>query len=133
MWDPEPWLQLHLLALCKNGLHRYNCNKDRYKLFYKPAPYLYIIRNWFLENTHKKNKKIKERTYNSIWRVLCNLSLLTTEQNVETRLRELEEIKTKTINYIKIQKNKIKNIFIHDKLQFKLSFMSSLNVKRTRT
>ena len=22
MWDPEPWLQLHLLALRKNGLHR---------------------------------------------------------------------------------------------------------------
>ena len=21
MWDPEPWLQLHLLALRKNGLH----------------------------------------------------------------------------------------------------------------
>ena len=21
MWDSEPWLQLHLLALCKNGLY----------------------------------------------------------------------------------------------------------------
>ena len=88
---------------------RYNCNKDRYKLFYKLAPYLYIIRNWFLENTHQKKKKKKtKRTYSSIWRVLCNLSLLTTEQSVETRLRELEEIETKKINYIKIQKKKYK-------------------------
>ena len=23
MWDPEPWLQLHLLTLRKNGLHSY--------------------------------------------------------------------------------------------------------------
>ena len=23
MWDPEPWLQLQLLALRKNGLHNY--------------------------------------------------------------------------------------------------------------
>ena len=84
---------------------RYNCNKDRYKLFYKPAPYLYIIRNWFLENTHQKKK---ERTYNSIWRVLHNLSLLTTKQSVETGLRELEEIETKKSNYIKIQKIKNK-------------------------
>ena len=90
----------------------YNCNKDRYKLFYKLAPYLYIIRNWFLENTHQKKKKQKKkkRTYSSIWRVLCNLSLLTTEQSVEIGLRELEEIETKKINYIKIQKIKIKNI-----------------------
>ena len=62
---------------------RYNCKKDRYKLFYKLAPYLYIIWNWFLENT-KKEKEKKERTYNSIWRVLFNLNLLTTEQSVET-------------------------------------------------
>ena len=29
MWDPEPWLQLHLLALHKNGLHKFNfcCTK----------------------------------------------------------------------------------------------------------
>ena len=24
MWVPDPWLQLHLLALCKNGLHSIN-------------------------------------------------------------------------------------------------------------
>ena len=24
MWDSEPWLQLHLLALRKNGLHNTN-------------------------------------------------------------------------------------------------------------
>ena len=76
----------------------------------------------FREQTQKKKgekRKRKKRTYNSIWRVLCNLSLLTKEQSVETGLRELEEIETK--------KKKI----IHDKLQFKLSFISSLNVKRT--
>ena len=28
MWDPEPWLQLHLLALRKNGLHRTNFGLD---------------------------------------------------------------------------------------------------------
>ena len=85
---------------------RYNCNKDRYKLFSKPAPYMYIIINWFLENTQKKKQRERERerTYNSIWRVLCNLSLLTTKQSVEIGLRELEEIETKKINYIKIQK-----------------------------
>ena len=101
---------------------RYNCNKDRYKFFYKPAPYLYIIWKWFLENKHKKKgekRKRKKRTYNSIWHVLYNLSLLTKEQSVEIGLRELEEIETK--------KKKI----IHDKLQFKLSFVSSLYVKRT--
>ena len=39
---------------------RYNCNKDRYKLFSKPAPYLYIIRNWFLENTQKERERERE-------------------------------------------------------------------------
>ena len=39
---------------------RYNCNKYIYKLFSKPAPYLYIIRNLFLENTHTKKKKEEE-------------------------------------------------------------------------
>ena len=28
MWDFEFWLQLHLLALCKNGLHRTNFGLD---------------------------------------------------------------------------------------------------------
>ena len=109
---------------------RYNCNKDGYKLFYKPAPYLYIIWNWFFENTHTHThtqRKEKEGTYNSIWHVLCNLSLLTTEQSVETGLKELEEIETKKLTILKFKKK----LFIHDKLQFKLSFMSSLNVKRT--
>ena len=44
---------------------RYDCNKDRYKLFYKLTPYLYIIWNWFLENTHtkKKQKQKKKREH----------------------------------------------------------------------
>ena len=44
---------------------RYNFNKDSYKLFYKPAPYQYIIINWFLENTHtkKKQKQKKKREH----------------------------------------------------------------------
>ena len=39
-------------------------------------------------------------------------------------------MKPKKLTTLKF-KNKIKYIFIHDKLQFKLSFMSSLNIKRT--
>ena len=32
MWDPEPWLQLHLLALRKNGLHILHTYKVSRKL-----------------------------------------------------------------------------------------------------
>ena len=35
MWDPEPWLQLQLLALRKNGLHT-NDNLE-FRFFFKTS------------------------------------------------------------------------------------------------
>ena len=43
MWDLEPWLQLQLLTLCKNGLHiKYEFIRQTLKLITKPLNVLYF-------------------------------------------------------------------------------------------
>ena len=73
MWDPEPWLQLQLLALRKNGLHiRYEFIRQTLKLITKPLNVLYFhehFRDSFilffcLGSPHLLNKpKTKDQTW----------------------------------------------------------------------
>ena len=42
MWDSEPWLQLHLLALRKNGLHNKSSKWGGFPSMWDSEPWLQL-------------------------------------------------------------------------------------------